>query len=502
MSIQSFRSQPANWLRVVLGTLALLQMSIGPALAGVAAAGNPSSFADNNTATPIKHVIVIIGENRSFDHVFATYVPKQPGVTVRNLLSEGIIALDANKNAIPGPNLEQAHQLAATDMGASDPFLLSPPKQEFPNNQLPAPLVGGPKVSYIPNECGPSTPIAQCAASLTLAQQSESGLPASYYQDLLTGGTGQTKGTPDQRITNVNALPAGPFQLTNGSTFVYDDYAQSPVHRFYQMWQQLNCSVSRSTRDNPSGCDEKLFSWVEVTVGAGTDGTTQPAVCNPSSPAKGCFSTNYPPGATTTGEGSTALGFYNVQKGDVPYFTSLAQQYAMSDNFHQSVNGGTGANHIMFGHGDMIWFSDANGNPAVPPNGADGVPGHARRGRRPPDREPRSGDGHEQLVHGGRLRRPATTRAIRRHTPTLPSTAADPTATARIPISPACGRSSIISPACRARSIRTASRATTTCSTTTTRVTSATARTPTSTTTRRTRRSRFRLHRRRASATT
>jgi phospholipase C len=371
VNIQSFRSRPANWLRCVLGTLALLQMSIGPALMSVAAAANSSSFADNNTASPIKHVIVIIGENRSFDHVFATYVPQKPGVTVRNLLSEGIISLDANKNAIPGPNFEKAHQLAATDMGTSDPFLLSPPKQEFPNNQLPAPLVGGPKVSYIPNECSSTTPIAQCAASLTLAEQSESGLPQSYYQDLLTGGTGQTKGTPDQRIANVTALPAGPFQLTNGSTFVYDDYAQSPVHRFYQMWQQLNCSVGRATRDNPSGCDGKLFSWVEVTVGAGTDGVTQPAVCNPSSPTPGCFSTNYLPGATTTGEGSTALGFYNVQKGDVPYFTGLVEKYAMSDNFHQSVNGGTGANHIMFGHGDMIWFSDGNGHPAVPPNGTE-----------------------------------------------------------------------------------------------------------------------------------
>jgi len=373
--LRGFRSRFANCMRLGVGSLALLQMAIAPVVTAAnvssSTSGDSLSAADNDTATPIKHVIVIIGENRSFDHVFATYVPKKPGVTVRNLLSEGIIALDANKNAIPGKYFDRAHQLAATDMGASDPFLLSPPKQTFPNDQLPAPLVGGPKVSYIPNECSSSTPIAQCAASLTLAEQSESGLPPSYYQDLLTGGTGQTKGTPDQRITNVTALPAGPFQLTNGSTFVYDDYAQSPVHRFYQMWQQLNCSVSRSTRDNPSGCNAKLFSWVEVTVGAGTDGTTQPAVCNPSNSTPGCFSTSYLPGATTTGEGSTALGFYNVQKGDVPYFTSLVTQYAMSDNFHQSVNGGTGANHIMFGHGDMIWFSDADGKPAVPPNGVE-----------------------------------------------------------------------------------------------------------------------------------
>jgi len=372
---RGFRSRLASCVRLGLGSLALLQMSIGPAIATVAAPSHEASsgalsYADSHTATPIKHVIVIIGENRSFDHIFATFVPKKPGMTVHNLLSEGIIALDANKNAIPGPNFEKAHQLAAADMGASDPFLLSPPKAQFPSNHLPAPLVGGPTVSYIPNKCGSGTPIARCAASLKLAQQSESGLPPSYYRELLTGGTGQAAGTPDRRITDVNALPAGPYQLTNGSTFVYDDYAQSPVHRFYQMWQQLNCSVSRSRPDNPSGCNGELFSWVEVTTGPGTDDLTQPAVCDPKNPTPHCFSTSYRPGAKTTGEGATALGFYNVQKGDAPYFTRLANAYAMSDNFHQSVIGGTGVNHIMFGHADMIWFSGPSGKPAVPPNGA------------------------------------------------------------------------------------------------------------------------------------
>ncbi|WP_428116083.1 alkaline phosphatase family protein [Bradyrhizobium sp.] len=291
--------------------------------------------------------------------MFATYVPKQPWTSVNNLLSQGIVKLDGNKNAIPGPNFQLAHQQAAKDMGATDAFLLSPPKQNFPSDQLPAPLVGGPKVSYIPNECSSSTPITQCEPSLALAEQSESGLEQSYYQSLLTGGTGQTSKTPDQRITSVNTLPAGPFQLTNGNSFPYTSYAASPVHRFYQMWQQLNCAKSSASRDNPSGCNGNLFAWVEVTVGAGTNGATQPAN----------FSTEYSASATTTGEGSTSLGFYNVQKGDVPYFTSLVDKFAMSDNFHQSVNGGTGANHIMFGHADAIWFSNPNGQPAVPPNG-------------------------------------------------------------------------------------------------------------------------------------
>jgi len=333
--------------RLGLSAMALGQLTISPVLAA-------------DTGSPIKHVIVIIGENRSFDHVFATYVPKRPEEKVFNLLSQGIIKLDGNNNAIPGPNFEKAHQLSAKDVGTADAFLLSPPQQTFPNDQLPAPLVGGPNASYIPNECGTSTPIAKCSASLALAKQSESGLDPDYYQYLLTGGTGQASKTPDQRISNVNALPAGPFQLTNNSEFPYDSYAASPVHRFYQMWQQLNCNMSAAGRDNPSGCNGNLFAWVEVTVGAGTNGVTQPAN----------FSTEYSPSATTTGEGSSSLGFYNVQKGDVPYFTSLAQKYAMSDNFHQSVNGGTGANHIMLGHADAIWFSDGEGNPAVPPEGA------------------------------------------------------------------------------------------------------------------------------------
>ena len=81
-----------------------------------------------------------------------------------------------------------------------------------------------------------------------------------YYPDLASGGTGLTKYTPDTRITSVNSLPAGPFQLTNGNTLLYNDYAASPVHRFYQMWQQENCTAENATYENPSGCTAKLFS--------------------------------------------------------------------------------------------------------------------------------------------------------------------------------------------------------------------------------------------------
>jgi phospholipase C len=42
-------------------------------------------------------------------------------------------------------------------------------------------------------------------------------------------------------------------------------------------------------------------------------------------------------------------------------------RFTLSDNFHQSFLGGTGANHVMFGHADGIYWSDGKGNPVTPP---------------------------------------------------------------------------------------------------------------------------------------
>jgi phospholipase C len=108
-----------------------------------------------------------------------------------------------------------------------------------------------------------------------------------------------------------------------------------------------DCSAS-------TGCLNDLFPWVEATVGAGSNGM-------PPSANTGFIERGYV-------QGATAMGFYNVQQGDVPYFKQLADTYSMSDNFHQSVEGGTGANHIMLGTGDALWFSDGNGNPLQPPH--------------------------------------------------------------------------------------------------------------------------------------
>src|SRR5271169_747957 len=99
MSLKHAASNALHCLRIGVTTLALFQFTIGGPLASSIQAAPDN---DQNTTTPIKHVIVIIGENRSFDHVFATYRP-HGGQTVRNLLSPKIINVDGT----PGPNFAQ-----------------------------------------------------------------------------------------------------------------------------------------------------------------------------------------------------------------------------------------------------------------------------------------------------------------------------------------------------------------------------------------------------------
>src|SRR5262249_11144584 len=62
------------------------------------------------TATPIKHLIIIVGETRSFDHLFATYVPMHPEEGIHTLLSEGFVTADGQ----PGPHFDRAHQYKIT----------------------------------------------------------------------------------------------------------------------------------------------------------------------------------------------------------------------------------------------------------------------------------------------------------------------------------------------------------------------------------------------------
>src|SRR5207302_7647576 len=148
---------------------------------------------------------------------------------------------------------------------------------------------------------------------------------------LTTGASGLPLRVVDTRVTNAANLPNGPFQLT-GPTMPYDAYTGDTIHRFFQMWQQSNCSVANATRRNPTGCLNDLYPFVNTT-----------------------FNTN------DNGVGNS-MAIFNVNDGDAPLFKQLAVEFASSDNFHQSVLGGTAASHVMLGTGDAVYFSDGNGN--------------------------------------------------------------------------------------------------------------------------------------------
>ncbi len=174
--------------------------------------GSPALFAQpafaGPTTTPIKHLIVVVGENVTFDTLFGTYIPAR-GQKVHNLLSKGIV----NADGTPGPNYGIAVQSTAADVGGL--YTLDAPRTgTFAN--LPQPMLSG------------------------------AFNPATFQ---LYGNI------PDPRFAGLTAN--GPFQITR---FAADaDGLGDPAHRFFQMWQQ--------TGDTNEKLD--LFAWVATTAGTG-----------------------------------------------------------------------------------------------------------------------------------------------------------------------------------------------------------------------------------------
>jgi Phosphoesterase family len=137
---------------------------------------------------------------------------------------------------------------------------------------------------------------------------------------------------PDSRFPA--DLPNGPFQISRYAA--YSDFVGDPVHRFFQMRQ----GVSKDKRD--------LFVWVADTAGIGN------------------HNDGFGTGSDDTHQGGVAMGFYNVNTGDAPFFKQMADLYAIGDNYRQPVMGGTGANFLSLVTGDAAFYN-ANGVPAVPP---------------------------------------------------------------------------------------------------------------------------------------
>ena len=266
-------------------------------MTAAAAGSTPRTSQAAPTTTPIKHVVVIIGENHSFDNIFATYQPPRRQ-KIDNLRSEGIVTASGGA----GPDYSNAQQLQATNTST---YSLNPTITGS------YPLLPQPNTTYVSPACD--------------------GLP---------GNSADTRFPAN--------LANGPFQITNyvpyfdshvqyssfGQCELFGAYVGDPIHRFYQMWQQYGSH------------NGQLNTWVANT--AGDD--------NGANPPAPIF------------QGGLSMGYYNMAQGDAPIFKNIAQHYAISDNYHQAVMGGTGANHIALGTGFAASYQDTNGNTAVPPS--------------------------------------------------------------------------------------------------------------------------------------
>ena len=279
------------------------------------------------TVTPIKHLIVLIGENRTYDHVFATYDPKH-GHEVGNLLARGIVRADGS----PGPNAAAAKQFSVNTPFPSDSkyFISVAAADKTAYSTLPTPELNGAPNQPMP--LGATAPFDNSVSNAEL-RTLEPSLEPSDLGLFRTGATGAADTTGlDSRVENATNLPNTVFQIT-GPNLPYDSYTGDTVHRFFHMWQQSDCNIANATPSNPSGCLNDLYPFV---------------------------------GLARDDSGGNSLGIYNVRDGDASVLKRLADEYTSSDNFHQSVMGGTGANHVALGSGDAIFWTPFNGQPTPP----------------------------------------------------------------------------------------------------------------------------------------
>ncbi|HTC99509.1 MAG TPA: alkaline phosphatase family protein [Bradyrhizobium sp.] len=275
------------------------------------------------TASPIKHVIILIGENRGLDHTFGVYKPKGKGETISNLLSKGIV----NEDGTPGPNFAKAQQFSAAGQPSYYVGAGATAKTPYnPTNLMPQPNTNGAPQAQS-DTGGPFKTIAEASV--------EKDMDPSDLDILTTGATGLKTGSLDTRVPGAGSL-TGPFVL-QGPNISDDDYTGDTTHRFYQDWQQGDCSASSATKSNNSGCLNDLFPFVMATY------------------------------STSNKSLGNSMGFYNAEQEQAPILKMLADRFTLGDNFHQSFHGGTGANHFMLGTGDAAFWSDGKGNAIAPP---------------------------------------------------------------------------------------------------------------------------------------
>ena len=213
---------------------------------------------DNNgkdkgkTASPIKHVIILIGENRGLDHTFGVYKPKGKGADHLQPAVEG----HRQRGWHAGPELRsgaavlgrRAAVLLHRRSGDRQVTLQRDQRDAAAQHQRRPDRAKRHRCSVPDASHKPASKRTWTRPSLDI---------------LTTGATGLPAGSLDTRVPGAGTL-VGPFAM-QGPALTDDDYTGDTTHRFYSDWQQDDCSVANATKSNTSGCQNDLFPFVMAT---------------------------------------------------------------------------------------------------------------------------------------------------------------------------------------------------------------------------------------------
>jgi len=251
-----------------------------------------------------------------------------------------------NADGTPGPHFKKAQQFQAVAPFRTKYFISLDKHEKAPYDLLPEPTL-----NFSPN--GTTPPPFPSATPPSILALIEPSLETTDLNLLTTGASGAsntfTLPDPDTRVENSarsqrtlpTRRPAACLTIPTPGTLLTGSL---------RCGSNLTATSRTPPAKIPSGCLSDLYPFV---------------ITNYTNQIDSVF--DNPPAFDDNG-GGNSMAFYNVQNGDAPVLKNLADEFSMSDNFHQSFMGGTGANHFMLGTGDAIFWSDGQGNPIPPPS--------------------------------------------------------------------------------------------------------------------------------------
>ena len=262
---RDFRRRLLNGAVVTASILSMIGYNTAFALENSPSFGSTGS--DYNTRSPIKHVIVIIGENRTFDHIFATYqAPNSEHVD--NLLSKGIVTI----NGAPGQNYSLSTQYRASDTSL---YSIAPtkvgPYDQNANKEQPAGISYAPQVPYTNFATaawnGPGA-LDASVFSLTQLAQIEPDLPHELsasahhrrdrHRELHRYAHQRLRRAPERRLSARHLDRRQPLRRLCGQprASLLPDVARTRLRQGSHRWQ---ASVGMSRRPLLLRRDDRLF---------------------------------------------------------------------------------------------------------------------------------------------------------------------------------------------------------------------------------------------------